>query len=153
MKLELIEINADSSPRDKICLEEIDLQKLINALLKTGNDTIILKGELLDDFDDGIFLFSDSDIKSLIIAYLEIEKEVSSTNVYEHGEFLNDGLLNFTAECDGEKVNLEFRYCPELNVKNLVVKNVTLTPDEYLWWWRSIANSIYNIAKSIEYQV
>jgi hypothetical protein len=110
---------------------------------------LVLRGHFLDEFDNGIWIYSDDDIESLIISYLYLEKIVIA-NKYEYGEFINDGLFSFTAKCDGEIVNIELRYCPEINIVNLIVKQVFLTPDEYLWWWRSIAHAIYIIANSTE---
>ena len=149
MESQEIEIIADLNCRETVPLNELDPKKVVKDLIGSGHEMIILRGYLLDKFDNGIWIYSDDDIESLIISYIYLEKIVGA-NDYEHGEFLNDGLLSFTAKCTNGIVNIELRYCPEINIVNLVIKQISLTSDEYLWWWRSIANAIYIIAKSME---
>ena len=148
MESQEIEIIADLNCREIVPLNELDPKKVVKDLIGSGHEMIILRGCLLDKFDNEIWIYSDDDIESLIISYIYLETIVGANN-YEHGEFLNDGLLSFTAKCTNRIVNMELRYCPEINIVNLVVKQISLTSDEYLWWWRSIANAIYIIAKSI----
>jgi hypothetical protein len=148
MELQVIEIIADLKCRSSVCFNKVDSKKIVKDLVNAGHDMLVLRGHLLDEFDDGIWIYADDDIESLIISYLHLEELVTASN-YVHGEFLNDGLLHFIAKCDGQNVNIELRYCPEINIINLVEKQASLTPDEYLWWWRSIAHAIDKIANSI----
>ena len=81
-------------------------------------------------------------------SYLYFEEEILTNSCYKNGEYLHDGELSFSAACDGEMVNIEFRYYPQDETLGLITTNILITSDEYLWWWRSIARGIYNIADS-----
>jgi hypothetical protein len=150
MESQTTEIIADLNCREAVSFDEIDSKSLVKNLVDTGHEMILLRGHLLDQFDNGVWIYSNDDIESLIISYLHLEEIIASNNNWMHGEFLNDGLLHFVAKCDGKIVNIELKYCPEINIINLVEKQASLTPDEYLWWWRSIAHSIFTIANSID---
>ena len=146
----MIEIVADLNCRAAVSFDGIDSKKIVKNLINADHEMLVLRGHLLDQFDNGVWIYSDDDIESLIVSYLHLEEIIVSNNNWTHGEFLNDGLLHFTAKCDGEIVSIELKYCPEINIINLVEKQASLTPDEYLFWWRSIAHSIFTIANSIE---
>ncbi|MEH2028381.1 MAG: hypothetical protein V7K67_01645 [Nostoc sp.] len=123
-------------------------REVMNQLLSIGYQTILLKGALVDQFSDGISLWVEEDAKFLIDDYFYLEKLLTSQKPYEHGSFLNDGLLSFTATSDRTRVEIEFRYCPGLDIANLVTHHLTITENEYVWWWRNIAHQILNLVSS-----
>jgi hypothetical protein len=124
MKSKTNEIFATLSFREAVCLDKINPNTLIKEMVKSGQESIMMKGHLLDQFDDGISIYFDNEIKSLIISYLELEK-IKDNTVYVHGEYLNSGLFGFTANRGETGVDMNIRYCPELNIVNLVEKKYT----------------------------
>lgn len=150
---EIIQIVTGFNHKEVVPLDQIDPKQLISKLIEAENEVIILSGSFLDQFDSGIEIFVDDDIQSLIVSYLHLEKIVLMNSSYQHGEFLNDGFLSFTAHCDGKNVDIELRYCPRSDIANLVERSLSLSPTEYLWWWRTIAHQIYMIADSFTLKI
>ncbi len=106
---------------------------------------MILDGVFIDQFSYGILLFVEEDIQFLISAYFDLENLLKTLQYYQYSIFLNDNLLSLTATYDITMVEVEFRYCLELNIENLVTHNLTVTEDEYTWRWRSIAYEILQL--------
>ncbi len=121
----------------------------MNKISNIGYQTAILRGAFIDRFSNGVLLFVEDDIRNLIEEYLELERLVKAKEPYQHGICLNDGLLCFTVTSDVVKADIEFRYCPGLDAKNLVTNKVTVTQEAYIWWWRSIMSDILTLVRSI----
>lgn len=142
MKSNSVVLKANVMPKMIQCFKNLNSRNVMNLLLSKGYQTIILDGAFVDTFSDGIFLFVEEDVQFLIDAYLHLEELLKKPVYYQHGISLNDGLLSFTASSNRTIAQIEFRYCPGLNVANLITHHLTVTEDEYTWWWRSIAHEI-----------
>jgi hypothetical protein len=62
---------------------------------------------------------------------------------------LHNGELYFTTQSDGENVNITFGYRNPDKLRGTTETNISLTINEYLFWWRSMAYGIYNLANSL----
>lgn len=126
----------------------LDSDELMKKLLSMGYQTMSLEGALIDRISDGIFLWVEEDAKFLIQSYLYLEKLIETQEPYQHGAYLNDGILALTAKSNKKEVEVQFAYCPKLDVANLVTHLINISEEEYIWWWRSIAYEIINRAYS-----
>lgn len=142
-------LTARLAPGPAVRLNPWTPHQIMNEILSAGYQTLILTGALIDRFSDGVFLFVEDDIKLLIEAYIELEVLIATQHSYQHGGCFNDGLLCFTAIYDETKVDLEFKYCPGLDVGNLVTHRLCVSGDEYAWWWRSIVAGVLTLVESV----
>lgn len=145
MNSKTAELTASITPQRVQSFHGLDSREIMNLLLSKGYYDTTLKGAFIEEFTRGIFLFVDEDAQLLMDEYFYLEKLLAIDEPYQHGSCLNSGLVTFTATSNRTMVRIEFRYCPQLNVANLVTNNLTVTEDEYVWWWRSIAQEILNI--------
>ncbi len=91
-----------------------------------------------------MFLYVESDAEFLIDYYTYLEELIQKPENYEHHVFLTDGQYTLSAKSDRKIVEIEFNSCPGLRAVNLVTNTATTSENEYIWWWRSIANELIN---------
>lgn len=139
-----VEIKTNLIPRS---IQSIDVSpsEVMNRILTLGYDSLILSGSLIDQFSDGVLLFVEEDVQFLIDEYIYFEEILTTHKPYQHNVYLNDGSLAFTAMSNRTTVEIKFQYCPGLNVADLIICDVTVTENEYIWWWRSISYEIFNL--------
>ncbi|QYO67755.1 hypothetical protein [Leptolyngbya sp. 7M] len=146
MNLKTAHLNANYTSRPTQILGSLDLRIVKNRLLDMGYEKMLLNGALIEQFSEGIYLFVDDDVVHWLEAYLHLEELLLSKEPYKHAAFLNDGALTIKASVVAEQANVEFRYCPGLNVANLITYNASIAADQYIWWWRNIAYAILNLS-------
>ncbi|WNZ26904.1 hypothetical protein HJG54_34225 [Leptolyngbya sp. NK1-12] len=139
MNFKTAHLNVNYTPRSTQILRSLDLRMVKNRLLDMGYEKILLSGALIEQFSEGIYLFVDDDVVHWLEAYLHLEELLLAKEPYQHAAFLNDGALTI-------KADVEFRYCPGLNIANLVTYNASIAADQYIWWWRNIAYKILNLS-------
>ena len=88
----------------------------------------------------------EDDAEFLIAYYIHLEELVKKPDNYEQNSYLTDGKYTLSAKSDRKIVEIEFNYCPGLNVANLVTNTAITAENEYIWWWISIASEIINLA-------
>jgi hypothetical protein len=145
MDAQMAELTIGLEPQAEQNFSGLSAREVMNQILQMGYQTILLKGAFLDSFSSGIFLFVEEDVQFLLDEYCYVETLFSAQAPYEHGIYLNDGLLSFSAIADQSKVAIEFRYCPGLDVANLVTHHLTVPEEQYRYWWRNIAHQIFNL--------
>jgi hypothetical protein len=145
MENKTVELHASLSPLMVQDFNRLSSRQVMKKILEKGHEIIILDGSLIDQFSNGIFLFVEEDVHFLIQDYFYYEKLLKTQEPFEYDVTLNDGSFSFTAKSENARVNLEFKYYPGLNSANLITHKVTITKEEYTWWWRSIAHGILNL--------
>jgi hypothetical protein len=116
-----------------------------DAPLSMGYENILVSGGLADYFDNGeMFLYVEDDAEFLIAYYIHLEELVRKPDNYEHNAYLTDGQYTLRAKSDRKIVEIKFNSYPGLRAVNLVTNTATTSENEYIWWWRSIANELIN---------
>jgi hypothetical protein len=135
-------------PRAAATFENSSAQDVMSQLLNKGYQTFLLSGALIDQFSDGIVGYVEEDIQFLLDEYLGLENLIAKPGPFAHrnGILIGDGVLGLAAESNRETVHIEFRYCPQSDVKNLLVHQVEISEAEYVAWWRSIAHGVLKYA-------
>jgi hypothetical protein len=144
MNLRNAELTANLTPRPAQSFQGLDSAELIKKLLSMGYQTMTLDGAFLECFHEEMFLFIEEDVQFLISAYLSLEEIIKKPDNYQHCTSLNDGRFCLNATSDRKMVEIEFQFCPNLNVANLVIHTITASEEDYIYWWRSIAHEILN---------
>ena len=121
--------------------------EVMHRLIQAGYETMMLGGIWLDQFGDGVLLFVDDDARHLLDGYFELEDLAAAEQSFQHGICFNDGVLCLTATCESQKVEIDFRFCPTLDAQLLVNRSMTVTREEYLWWWRGLAATLVTFAE------
>lgn len=145
MNFQTAQLIASLTPRPIQSCQGLDTREFIETLLNRGCERILLTGALIEHFSDGVILYVDNDIDSFFDCYFHLENLSLVNEPYEHFACLDDGVLNISAKCNTIITEIKFAYCPYLNVANLATYINTVTANEYVWWWRSIANEILNL--------
>jgi hypothetical protein len=149
-KFEIIEIILDFKYREEVPLDTINPETISQKLLQKGTEFICLSGALLEQFDGGIvILMEDSDLTNIFNSYSYLEENLLINSSYQDGEYLHNGKLYFTSQSNEDNVSIEFEYIPNDSSFDIIKVNVSLTINEYLYWWRSMAHGIYNLASSL----
>ena len=149
MNFQITQVIPSFTPRPNHNLQDLNSRKLIEKLLYIGYKRILLSGAMLDQFNDGIYLWVDDDVDMLLDCYLYLEQIILLKKPYKHFSSLGDGLLTISSESNTEITKVILEYCPGLDVTNLVT-HTTVAADEYVWWWRSIVHEILNLVYSGE---
>jgi hypothetical protein len=79
----VISILLDLEYRERVPLEQVDIEKISINLLRMGIEYILLQGSLLDQFDGGIaILVKDDDLDNIIGSYSYSEENLLGNNSY-----------------------------------------------------------------------
>ncbi|MEH1922359.1 hypothetical protein [Nostoc sp.] len=148
MNFQIAQVIPSFTPSPSHNLQDLNPRKLIEKLLDIGYKRILLSGAMLDQFNDGIYLWVDDDVDMLLDCYLYLEQIILLKKPYKHFSSLGDGLLTIGSESNTEITKVTLEYCPGLDVANLVTHTITVAADEYVWWWRSIVYEILNLVYS-----
>jgi hypothetical protein len=141
-------LQASLAPGDAPTFDGMGPREVVASLLARGYEALALRGDLLDDFCDGVPLYVEDDAQFLLVAAVDLERLHSAEgDAYRHEATLGDGLLAIASRSDGATVTVTFRYFPGLDVANLVTHVALLAEDEYLWWWRSISRQLLDLIR------
>jgi hypothetical protein len=138
-------VQASLAPGDAVSFYGTGPREVVAALLARGYESLILRGDLLDDFCGGVLLYVEDDAQFLLVAAVDLERLHHVGAAYRHEATLGDGLLAIASLSEGATVAVTFRYYPELDVANLVTHEALLTENEYVWWWRSISRQLWDL--------
>ena len=145
MNSQTAQLIASVTPRPIQNCQGLDTRELVEKLLNRGYQRILLSGALIDQFSDGVILYVDNDVDFFFDCYLHLETLSLVNEPYNHFACLNDGVLNISAKSNTIITKIKFEYWPNLNAANLVTYIETVAANEYVWWWRSIANEILDL--------
>ena len=147
MNAKTAELTTNLTPKPIQNLHGFNAHNLKKKILSMGYEYISLYGGFAEYFDGkGMFLYVEDDAEFLIDYYINLEELFKTQDNYEHSAFLSDGIYTLNAKSNRNAIEIEFKSCPGLNVENLVTNNVTSSENKYVWWWRSIAHEIINLA-------
>jgi len=148
MNCQIVNVRANFTSRPLLTWQRLNNRQLIQKLLDKGYERIFLCGVMLEQFDGGIYLWIDDDIDMLLDCYFYLEELILKKGYYKHYSSLGDGLLTIISESNSLTTKVLLEYCPALNITNLATYTTTITADQYVWWWRSIAYELMNLASN-----
>lgn len=146
MNCQTTKIEASFTAQSLLTWQNLNTRQLIEKLLDKGYERIILCGPMLEQFEGNIGLWIDDDIDMLLDCYFYLEQIILEKEPYEHYSSLGDGLLTIKSESNRHTTKVILEYCPALDIKNLAIHIVTISVYQYVYWWRSIAYGIINLA-------
>ncbi|MEH2369642.1 hypothetical protein [Nostoc sp.] len=83
MNFQIAQVIPNFTPRPSHNLQDLNPRKLIEKLLNIGYKGILLSGAMLDQFNDGIYLWVDDDADMLLDCYLYLEQIILLKKPYK----------------------------------------------------------------------